>query len=130
MWCLANLPKLSKWYFFSYHWLIFWWAYAIMNCPCGILQCQHHHLWTVLPATGLITETSYLAHAHMPLVYAHELVSKYNMYFLNDSHFSLFLYVALLTTWLNLEPSYLVQSCTYTGATHTHKKLCICGQYS
>ena len=36
------------------------------------------------------------------------------MYFLNGSHFSKFLYVALLSTWLNLEPSYLTQLCIYT----------------
>ena len=40
------------------------------------------------------------------------------MYFLNGSHFSKFLYVALLSTWLNLEPSYLAQLCIYTGATY------------
>ena len=28
-----------------------------------------------------------------------------------------FFYVALLSTWLNLEPSYLAQLCTYTGGT-------------
>ena len=33
-------------------------------------------------------------------------------------HFSKFLYVALLSTWLNLEPSYLTQLCIYTGATY------------
>ena len=37
------------------------------------------------------------------------------MYFLNGSHFSKFLYVALLATWLNLEPSYLTQLCIYAG---------------
>ena len=42
-------------------------------------------------------------------------------YFLNGSHFSKFLYVALLSTWLNLEPSYLAQLCIYTGATHREK---------
>ena len=40
------------------------------------------------------------------------------MYFLNGSHFTKFFYVALLSMWLNLEPSYLAQLCTYTGATH------------
>ena len=38
--------------------------------------------------------------------------------FLNGSHFSKFLYVALLSTWLNLEPLYLAQLCINTGATH------------
>ena len=57
-------------------------------------------------------------YAAMPLVYAHEMLSQRDIYFLNGSHFSKFLYLALLSTWLNLEPSYLAQLCTYTGATH------------
>ena len=56
--------------------------------------------------------------AHMPLVYAHALISEYNLYFLNGSHFRQFLYVSLLTTWFNLEASYLAQLWTYTGAIH------------
>ena len=52
----------------------------------------------------------------MPLVYAHELVNEYKMYFLNGSHFSSFPYVALLITWFRLEPSYLAQSWTCAGA--------------
>ena len=60
-------------------------------------------------------------YAHMPPVYAHELVREYRLYFLNGSHFSQFLFVALLTTWLNIESSYLAQLCIYTGATHTHR---------
>ena len=55
----------------------------------------------------------------MTLVHTYELVSEYNMYFLNGSHFSSFLYVAFLTTWFSLEPSYLAQLCTCTGAIHT-----------
>ena len=43
------------------------------------------------------------------------------MYFLNSSHFSLFLYVAYLTTWLNLEPLCLAQLYIYTGATYTQE---------
>ena len=54
----------------------------------------------------------------MPLVYAHEILSQCDIYFLNGGHFSKFFYLALLSTWLNLEPSYLAQLCTYTGATH------------
>ena len=38
----------------------------------------------------------------MPLVYAHELFSEYNLYFLNGSHFSSFLYVALLSNMVKL----------------------------
>ena len=54
----------------------------------------------------------------MSLVYAHEILSQCDIYFLNGSHFSKFLYLALLSIWLNLEPSYLAQLCTYTEATH------------
>ena len=54
----------------------------------------------------------------MPLVYAHEILSQCEMYFLNDSHFSNFLYVALPSIWLNLEPLYLAQLYINTGATH------------
>ena len=71
------------------------WAYAIMNCPscvivgivigvviiiiCGQSSCSQ--VWS---------QKLYILHiyAHMPLVYAHELVSEYNLYFLNSSHFS------------------------------------------
>ena len=52
----------------------------------------------------------------MPLVYAHEILSQCDIYFLNGSHLSKFI-LALLSTRLNLEPSYLAQLCTYTGAT-------------
>ena len=43
----------------------------------------------------------------MTLVYAHEILSQCDVYFLNGSHFSKFLYVAVLSRWLNLEPLYL-----------------------
>ena len=69
---------------------------------------RHRHLCTALPVTGLIIEASY----------AHEILSQCDIYFLNGGHFSKFLYLALLSTWLNLEPSYLTQLCTYTGASH------------
>ena len=57
-------------------------------------------------------------YAAIPLVYAHEILGQCDAYFLNDSHFSKFLYVPLLSIWFNLEPSYLAQLCTCTGATH------------
>ena len=53
-----------------------------------------------------------------PLKVVTGLVSEYNLYFLNGSHFSEFLYLALLITWLNLEPLYLAELYIYTGATH------------
>ena len=87
-------------------------------CRCRH-QCRHWRLCTALPVTGLIIEASYLTiYAAMPLVYAHEILSQCDAYFLNGGHFSKFLYLGLLSTWLNLEPSYLAQLCTYTGATH------------
>ena len=104
------------------------WVYAIMNCPlcvvigviigviiiviCGRSSCPQ--VWS---------QKLYILHtyAHMPLVYAHEFVSEYKLYFLNGSHFSSFLYVVLLTTWLSLEPSYLAQLWTCTGALHSQR---------
>ena len=84
-------------------------------CPCR----HWHHLCTALPVTALIIETLCLANICVyTLVYAHEILVQCDVYFLNDSHFSKFLYVALLSTWLNLEPSYLAQLCIYTGATY------------
>ena len=69
--------------------------------------------------TALIIEPHILQiYAHMPLVYAHEILSQCDMYFLNASRFSKFFYVALMSTWLNLEPSYLAQLCINAGATH------------
>ena len=85
------------------------------HCPsssviiCGQSSCpqvwshKHHILY---------------AHTHMLLVYAHELLSQYNLYFSNVSHFRSFLYLGLLTKWLHIEPSYLVQVCICSGATH------------
>ena len=47
-----------------------------MNCPLCvvivvILDCHHPHLWTVVLATGLIIETSHLAHicTYTPSIY-------------------------------------------------------------
>ena len=53
----------------------------------------------------------------MPLVYAHELVSEYNLYFLNGSHFSSILHVALLTAWFNFIFGSVMH--LYWGNTHT-----------
>ena len=36
-------------------------------------------MWTVILATGVITETLYCAHTS--LVYAHEILGQYNLYF-------------------------------------------------
>ena len=44
----------------------------------------------------------------IPLVYAHEILSQCDVYFSNGSHFSKFHYMAILSTWLKLEPSYMV----------------------
>ena len=84
-------------------------------------MCHWHceHLCKDIPVTALIIEASYLTDI---CIYAPSLctwnISQCDVYFLNDSHFIKFHYVALLSTWLNLEPSYLAQLCINTGATH------------
>ena len=76
-------------------------------CRCRWRRHHHRRLCTALPVTGLIVEASYLTNiCAMPLVYAHEILSQCDVYFLNGSHFSKFLYLALLSTCLNLEPLY------------------------
>ena len=92
---------------------------SVFNHELSIVwhHCHWHCPWMLLPATGLITETSHLSQI---CTYAPSIctwISEYNMYFLNGSHFSQFLYVALLTASLSLELSYLAQLWTYTGAT-------------
>ena len=60
-------------------------------------------------------------HLYAPSLCTWNIKSMWNVDFLNGSHFSRFLYVALLSTWLNLEPSYLAQLCIYTGTTQREK---------
>ena len=103
------------------------WAYAIMNCPlCVIVGIIIGIIviicgWSSCPQVW--SQKLYILHtyAHMPLVYGHEFVSEYKLYILNGSHFSSFLYVALLTTWLSLEPSYSAQLWTCTGVLYSQK---------
>ena len=64
-------------------------------------------------------------YASIPLVYAYEMLGQCGVYFLNGSNFSKFLYVALLSIWLSLEPSCLAQLCTYTWATHREEIVCL-----
>ena len=96
---------------------------SLCNHALSVMWCCHclrhrRRLCTALPVTALIIETSYLAiYAVISPICAHEILGQCDIYFLNDSHFRKFLYVALLSTWLNLEPSYLAQLCTYTWAT-------------
>ena len=90
--------------------------------------CNHelsivcHHCSVVLSSLLLSVDNppSHI-YAHMPLVYAHELVSEYNLYIWNGSNFSSFLFVALLTTWLSLEPSYFAQLYICAGVTDTEE---------
>ena len=72
------------------------------------------------PPSNNFDHRNFVLHIYVsiPLVYAHEILGQCDMYFLNGSHLSKFHYVGLLSTWLNLEPSYLAQSCIYTGATY------------
>ena len=60
-------------------------------------------------------------HVHISLIYAHEILGQFDVYFWNGSHFNKILDVALLSTWLSLEPLHLAQLCIYTGATHREK---------
>ena len=46
------------------------------------------------------------------------ILSQCDAYFLSGGYLSKYFYLALLSTWLNLEPLYLAQLCTYTGATY------------
>ena len=94
---------------------------VVCRCRCQHLRrCRHRCLCTALPVTGLIIEASYLINicSYAPSICTWNIKSMCHAYFLNGGHFSKFLYLALLSTWLNLEPSYLAQLCTYTGATH------------
>ena len=54
------------------------------------------------PPSGRFDHRSFISytymHAAMPLVYAHEILSQCDIYFLNGGHFSKFLYLALLST--------------------------------
>ena len=62
------------------------------------------HLCTAVPVIVLIAETSYfVVYPRMPPIYAHEIFSKYDMYFLSGSYFSQILKVALLSISLSLE---------------------------
>ena len=64
------------------------------------------------------------ANTYKPPVYTHELLSQYDMY-LNGSFFSEFICLALLLTWLNLEPSNLAcVFCIFVGV------VIFCGQSS
>ena len=97
-------------------------ALSIMCHCCCHHQChwqhQHHwHLCTAIPVTALIIETSYLTDIfiYAPSLYTWNFKSMWCV-FLNGSHFTNFFYVALLSTWLNLEPSILVQLCINTRA--------------
>ena len=121
--CLDNALSISIKVYNTYRFL----AHLVMslcNHALSVVSCCRHwhqcrHLCTAHLVTGLIKETSYLANicSYTPSI-AHEILGQYDVYFLNGSHFSKFLYMALLSMWLNLEHSYLAQLCTYTGGTH------------
>ena len=49
----------------------------------------------------------------MSPVYAHEILSQYDIYFWKSSHFIKILNVALLSVLLNLEALYLAELCIY-----------------
>ena len=57
----------------------------------------------------------------MPLIDAHEIFSRYHVYFLTGSHFAQNLKMALLSLSLNLEAQYCTQSWTQSGATYSQE---------
>ena len=71
-----------------------------MNCPLCVIVGIVIGIIVIVIIIGVICGQSscpqvwsqklHILHiyAHMPLVYAHELVSEYKLYFLNGSHFS------------------------------------------
>ena len=77
-------------------------------CCVVVLSVSSSLVWSVYssPSDSFDHRKLYILQIYVaiPLVYAHEILGQCDMYFLN---FSKFLYVALLSTWLNLEPSYL-----------------------
>ena len=87
-------------------------------CPIFRKKCPIILFFLTCPITWWPELHILLIYVNMPLVYAHEILSQCDMYFLNGSHFSKFLYVALLSTWLNVQPLYLTQLCINSGATH------------
>ena len=55
----------------------------------------------------------------MPPIDAHEIFSRYHMYFLTGSHFAQILKMALLSLLLNLEAQYYTRSWIQSGATYS-----------
>ena len=95
----------------------------LCNHELSVVWCHHHPcIVVIITVCGQSSQPQVWSqklyilciYAHMPLVYAHELISEYNLCFLNDIHFSSFLFVDLLTIWLSLELSYLAQLCICT----------------
>ena len=79
-------------------------------------------LCTLLLARVLIFQTSILQIYHIiPLVNAHEIFSRYDLYFSAGSHFAQNLKMALLSLSLNLEAQYHTQSWTQSGATYSQE---------
>ena len=107
---------------FASFWLIWHtcqWAYAIMIClslcHCHVIIIVIIIIVIVVIIVGVIcvqlcqwehwSQKLYILqiYAHISLVYAHEILGQCDVYFWNGSHFSKFLNVALLSTWLSLE---------------------------
>ena len=57
----------------------------------------------------------------MPPIDAHEIFSRYHMYFSTGSHFAQNLKMALLSLLLNLQAQYHTQSWTQSGATYSQE---------
>ena len=55
------------------------------------------------------------------LVCAHEILGQFDLYLWNGSHFSFFMYLALLSVWLIIEPSNFTQICTSSRPKWTNR---------
>ena len=99
-------------------------ALSVVWC-CRGCHWHWHHMCTALPVTALIIETLYFTNIcnYTPSICTWN-ISQCDMYFLNGSHFSKFLYVTFLSTWLNLRVFILGSYVSILGLP-TEKKLCI-----
>ena len=95
---------------FWFIWHTCQWAYAIMICPSCVIVISivviigviyvHLSQWKHWSQKLYILQI----YANISLVYAHEILGQCDVNFWNGSHFSKFLNVAFLPTWLSLKP--------------------------
>ena len=95
------------------------------NEPMQSWFVYHVSLSSSSSSSSLASSSCRYMYIYICLVYEHEISAQCDVYFLNGSHFSKFLYMALMSTWFSLEHSYLAQLCTCTGAIHCMNPLII-----